>query len=46
MAGTREKDHFGVMLPDYSAQVGIDEGKPGARAPMPEQPTLDMFGLQ
>jgi len=34
------------MLPYKAAQMGIDESKAGARAPMAEQPALDMFGLQ
>ncbi len=46
MTRTREENHLGVTLRYKSTQVGIDETKPWARAPMTEQPALDMLGLQ
>ena len=42
VAGTGDKDHVEVARPDQPVQVRVDEVQARRRAPMPEQPRLDV----
>ena len=46
VAGTRHEDHIEVVALDDAIQVRPDERQRGARAPMPEQPMLDMLDVE
>ena len=44
--GPPDRDHVEVALADDPVQVGIDEVEAGRRAPVPEEPRLDVLGLE
>jgi hypothetical protein len=46
VAGAGHEDHVEVVLLDEAVQVRVDEGQPGAGAPVAQQTILDMFGAQ
>ena len=46
VTGTADVEHVCAPSVDHPVQVGIDEVQPGARAPVAEEPRLDVLGAQ
>ena len=46
MSRSADVDDVQIGIADRAIEMGINEVEPGRGAPMPEQPRLDMFGLQ
>ena len=46
MPGAGEEDHVEVVFADDPVEVGIDEAQAWTRAPVAEQPALDVLGAQ
>jgi hypothetical protein len=43
MTGTSDVDHVQVVLVDHPVQVDVDEVQTGRRAPMAQEPRLDVL---